>query len=38
MVQTIGRCHVSLLKNFKTFAFGGYDKGYYGNDEYYLIS
>ena len=28
MVQTVGRCHVPLLKNAKTFAFWGeYDKG-----------
>ena len=30
MGQTIGRCHVPLLKNTKTLVFGEYDKGYYG--------
>ena len=39
MVQTIDRCHVSLLKNAKALAlWGEYDKGYYGilfNIKYY---
>ena len=39
MVQTIGRCHVSLLKNVKTLTFWEYDKGNYGIliNRYYLI-
>ena len=33
IVQTVGRCHVPLLKMIKSSLFGGYDKRYYGNNE-----